>query len=171
MVGEFDPVRALRTLAAHDVEFIVIGGVAARLRGAPLLTEDVDVAPARDAANLARLADALSELGAALRTPHDEGGVPVPVEPDMLATAESWTLVTTAGPLDLVFVPAGSEGYDDLARDAEWLLVAVDPELRVLVASLRDVIRTKEATGRAKDRAALPMLRATLEEIRAEEGS
>jgi hypothetical protein len=60
--------------------------------------------------------------------------------------------------------PAGTGGYQDLARSADELLVAEDPELRIKVASLADVIRSKEAAGREKDRAALPLLRRTLEE-------
>jgi hypothetical protein len=60
--------------------------------------------------------------------------------------------------------PAGTGGYKDLIRDADELKVAVDPELVVTVASLADVIRSKEAAGREKDRATLPLLRRTLEE-------
>ncbi len=163
---DFDPVAALRALARRGVRFVVVGGVAARLRGAPLLTEDVDVTPDRDPANLQALADALRDLDARLRVPDDPAGVAFPVEAEMLAVNTSWTLVTAAGPLDLVFLPAGSQGYADLVRDASELLVARDPDLSVLVASLRDVIRMKEAAGRAKDRAALPMLRQTLDELR-----
>lgn len=165
-MADFDPVGALRTLAWHGVRFIVVGGVAARLRGAPLLTQHVDVTPARDRDNLEALAAALQALDARLRVPSDPDGVAFPIEAEMLAVNQSWTLSTSAGPLDLVFLPAGSQGYHDLVRDAGELVVATDPELRVLVASLRDVIRMKEAAGRAKDRAALPMLRQALEELR-----
>jgi hypothetical protein len=75
-----------------------------------------------------------------------------------------WTLTTKHGDLDLVMTPAGTGGYADLIRDSEELRIAVDPELRVNVASLADVIRSKEAAGRDKDRATLPLLRRTLEE-------
>jgi hypothetical protein len=66
--------------------------------------------------------------------------------------------------LDVVFEPAGSRRYEDLIRDADTLRLQIEPEVRAPVASLRDLIRTKEAAGREKDRAALPMLRRTLEE-------
>jgi hypothetical protein len=59
--------------------------------------------------------------------------------------------------------PAGTGGYRDLIRDADRMKVAVKPELVVDVASLADVIRSKEASGREKDRAALPLLRRALE--------
>jgi hypothetical protein len=57
-VTEYDPLRLLRVLDEHDVDFVVIGGVAARLQGAPILTQDVDVTPAIDDENLERLARA-----------------------------------------------------------------------------------------------------------------
>lgn len=64
----------------------------------------------------------------------------------------------------MVMSPAGTGGFKDLARDADALLVAESPQMMVKVASLADVIRSKEAAGREKDRAALPLLRRTLEE-------
>lgn len=155
-----DPQRALATLHRHGVRFVVVGAVAAIAHGYPLPTEDLDVTPAREPENLERLAAALRELHARLRTPGEP--VDFPVDAEMLATAESWTLVTDAGDLDLVFVPAGTRGYDDLRRDA----VELDLGVPVLVASLRDVIRSKEAANRPKDQAQLPALRATLERIR-----
>jgi hypothetical protein len=161
---EFDPVSVLRVLVERDVDFVVIGGIAARLRGAPLLTQDVDITPATDRPNLERLASALEELDPRLRTAPEPEGVPFPFDPALLESATVWTLVTRFGDLDLVVSPAGTRGYSDFVRDADDLRVATDPELIVKVASLVDVIRSKEATGREKDRAALPMLRRTLEE-------
>lgn len=164
-MAEFDPAAILAILTQHDVRFVVIGGIAARLRGAPLVTEDIDVTPARDRDNLRALAAALHELEARLRVAADPDGVAFPIDAEMLAVNQSWTLTTKAGDLDLVFMPAGSEGYADLVRDSDDLTVREGPDVTVAVASLRDVIRTKEAAGRAKDRAALPLLRATQEEI------
>ena len=162
---EFDPVGVLRVLLENEVEFVVVGGIAARLRGAPLLTQDVDVTPSTDRANLERLAVALTQLEARLRTAPEPDGVPFPFDPGLLESASVWTLVTSHGDLDLVMSPAGTTGYPDLIRDADEIRVAVDPDLYVMVASLVDVIRSKEAAGREKDRAALPMLRRTLEEL------
>ncbi len=163
-MDEFDPVAVLRVLDAHRVEFLVIGGIAARLRGAPLLTQDVDITPAPDRANLERLAGALKDLEARLRTATEPDGVPFPFDPGLLENAAVWTLITKHGDLDLVVSPAGTAGYQDLIRDADELKVATEPDLAVQVASLADVIRSKEAAGREKDRAALPLLRRTLEE-------
>ena len=163
-MADFDPVAMLRLLHAHRVQFIVVGGIAARLRGAPLLTQDVDITPAPDRANLERLAGALKDLDARLRTATEPDGVPFPFDPGLLENATVWTLTTKHGDLDLVVSPAGTDGYRDLIRDADELNVATEPDLGVQVASLADVIRSKEAAGREKDRAALPLLRRTFEE-------
>src|SRR5207247_8964265 len=108
-------------------------------------------------------ATALRELGATVRGPDTEG-VPFPVEAEMLMRAEIWTLTTSAGDLDVCFTPSGTRGYDDLRREAtrERLGKGLD----VTVASLRAGIRSKEAAGRDKDLAQLPLLRRTLEQIR-----
>jgi hypothetical protein len=136
----------------------------ARIAGAPVVTEDVDVTPATDKANLERLAAALRELRARLRTPIDARGVTLPLDGDLLRTADMWTLTTSAGDFDICFTPSGTRGYPDLRREA--LRTRVGPGISVSVASLRDVIRSKEAAGRDKDLAQLPLLRRTLEQIR-----
>lgn len=159
-MAEPDPLEILRVLERHGVQYVVIGAAAARIAGAPVVTEDIDVTPARDRANLERLASALSELNARLRTTEPKG-VPFPLDAEMLDSADLWTLTTSAGDLDLCFTPAGTRGYDDLRREASR--ERLDKRLTVTVASLRDVIRSKEAAGRDKDLAQLPILRRTLE--------
>jgi hypothetical protein len=72
-----------------------------------------------------------------------------------------WNLVTDHGRLDITFRPSGTTGFADLARDAVHLTIL---GVEVDVASLADVIRSKEAAGREKDRLALPVLRRVLEE-------
>ena len=139
----------------------MIGAVAARIAGAPVVTEDIDVTPATDKPNLECLAAALKELRAHLRSPSDKKAVRFPLEADILRTADMWTLTTSAGDLDICFTPSGTRGYRDLRRDAVEISVDSVP---VVVASLADVIRSKEAANRPKDRAALPVLRRLLEE-------
>ena len=165
-VAEPDPLEILRVLERHGVRYVLIGAAAARIAGAPVVTEDIDVTPATDQANLERLADALRELDARLRSPEPQG-VPFPIDTDMLTSAELWTLTTSAGDLDVCFTPSGTRGYEDLRREASR--ERLGRGLTVNVASLRDVIRSKEAAGRAKDLAQLPLLRQTLEQIREHE--
>lgn len=155
-----DPTRALAALHRHGVCFVTVGAVAAIAQGYALTTADTDVTPQKERENYERLAAALVELNAKLRTP--TGSVDFPIEPSFLAEVDAWTLDTDAGPLDLVFAPAGTGGYEDLRRDA----IELDLGVPVLVASLRDLIRMKEASNRAKDVAQLPALRATLERVR-----
>jgi hypothetical protein len=72
--------------------------------------------------------------------------------------------VTAHGYLDIALLPDGTRGYDDLRRGATR--ERINETLEVSVAALADVIRSKEAAGREKDRAVLPMLRQVLERSR-----
>jgi hypothetical protein len=166
-VTQPDLAELLRVLDRHGVDHIVIGAQAAVVHGVPVVTEDLDVTPGRDPANLERLAEALAELEPRVRSESEPEGVPFHVEAELLATADTWNLTTRLGDLDLAFRPSGTGGYDDLRRGATTVELA--DGLAVRVASLADVIRSKEAAGREKDRAQLPLMRRTLEEIRARE--
>jgi hypothetical protein len=75
-VPDFQPDHILRVLANRDVDFVLIGGLAATAHGSPHLTYDVDITPDTHLANLTRLSAALSELGARIRAPGVEGGLP-----------------------------------------------------------------------------------------------
>ena len=157
-MADFDGLAILATLTDHGVELVVVGGWAAVAHGSPLPTRDVDVVPAADAANLARLSDALRALDARVRTADDDQR-PIAHDATSLAAATSWNLTTTFGDLDISFTPSGTQGYADLRRDAVEVVLRGTP---VLLASLADVIRSKEAAGRDEDRRALPVLRELL---------
>jgi hypothetical protein len=157
----YRPDKLLEVLERHGVQFVVIGGLAAELRGSPYATRDVDVTPSRERANLGRLADALQELNAKLRISGVEGPVEFPLDQHSFDWGTTWTFVTTHGFLDIALLPDGTRGYDDLRRGASR--ERITDTLEVSVASLADVIRSKEAAGREKDRAVLPVLRQVLE--------
>jgi len=159
--AEFAPERILATLHEHGVRCVLMGGFAAVLYGSPFVTTDIDVVPADDLENLGRLSDALRAFHARVWTVSEPDGLPFDPSPTSLAAVRIWNLVTDHGRLDITFEPSGTQGYDDVARDAVHLVVlgaAVD------VASLADVIRSKEAAGRDKDRLVLPTLRRIAEE-------
>jgi len=160
VIAEFDPLRLLRTLNEHDVRYIVIGAFAGRLLGSPTLTRDLDICYARDKPNLNALATSLRELRARLRGV--EEGVPFRLDALTLERGDSFTFVTDAGDLDLLGTPAGTNGYDDLARSAETLDL---DGLEVLVASIDDLIRMKRAAGRPKDLIEAEVLGALRDEI------
>jgi hypothetical protein len=156
-VAPFDPEILLRALSHHRVKFVLIGALAARMYGFPRLTADADITPAGDKANLERLAAALKELDARVYTESVPAGLSFDRSAATLANARMWNLVTAAGRLDIAFEPAGTKGYDDLSDDAQRFEAF---GVRFLVASLDDIIRSKEATGRAKDEDDVVILRA-----------
>jgi hypothetical protein len=149
------------------VNHVLIGGLAAVLHGSPLPTLDANICPSKDPENLRRLASALEELDARIRTPDAPDGVRFPREAAFLGQMELLNLVTAAGDLDLSFTPSGTSGYADLQRGAVPMIIC---GVTVLVARLEDVIRSKEAANRSKDRRTLPVLHQLLREIQQRRG-
>jgi hypothetical protein len=159
----FQPEEMIRVLERHRVEYVLIGGLAATLHGSPLRTGDADICPARGRENLERLAAALVDMGARISAPDAPAGLPFACDAEFLRGVALLNLITKYGDLDISFEPAGTSGYTELrAKSVEYDLEG----LIVPVAALSDIIRSKEAAGRAKDRAALPTLRALLEQAR-----
>ncbi len=158
MPDTFQPEQILRVLTKHGVNYVLIGGLAATMHGSPHLTQDVDITPQRSRENLTRLSDALRALEAKVRA---VGIEPLPFNHDaeFLAGVDVWNLDTLYGDLDISFVPTGTEGFADLRRDAVTLNVG---DLTVVVASLGDIIRSKQAANRDKDQLTLPTLREIL---------
>lgn len=164
--ADFDPERMLSALAAEGVQFVLIGGMAAILHGDVGVTVDLDVVPARDAANLDRLARALRALGARIRTEGEPDGLAFDCSSQFFASMSPDSIVnmtTEVGDLDVTFRPSGTQGFKDLQRDA--IEIEAAERLHIRVASLADIIRSKEAAGREKDRLALPRLRRLLDRL------
>jgi hypothetical protein len=129
-----------------DVDFVVIGGVAAVLHGSARATFDLDVCFASNAENLEALGSTLVGLGAQLRGVSEA----VPFVPDAAALrrVEVLTLTTTAGDLDVLRAPSGAPRYDVLRGHADRFDVG---GFEVRVASVEDLIAMKTAAGRPKD--------------------
>jgi hypothetical protein len=160
----FDPLGIVRTLVAHDVRFVLIGGFAANLRGTADLTQDLDVCYARDADNLEAMASALRELRAQLRVAREpDADLPFQLDATTLRNGDSFTFVTSRGDFDILGTPSGTGGYDDLEAGAETLVAA--DGLSIRVASLEDLIRMKRASARPKDLLHLEHLEALRSEI------
>jgi len=161
MTPRFRPLVALEALARHRVAYVLIGGLAATLQGSPLTTGDADICPDLSPDNLRRLAGALRDLDARVYASDSPRGLKFDIAPETLVQAQIWNLITKAGRLDISWVPSGTQGYADLARDA----ITYELENVVVpVASLADIIRSKEAAGRDRDRAALRLLLERLEQ-------
>ena len=158
-VAPLDPERLITTLARHGVKYVLIGAVAARLHGFPRMTADADITPARDVANIERLAAALRDLDARVYTESVPEGLAFDRSAAALARVDMWNLITTAGRLDIAFVPSGTRGYEDLIRSAVRFEVFGAP---LDAASLEDIIRSKEAADRFQDRQDVIVLREML---------
>jgi hypothetical protein len=146
----FDPDLILRTLDAHGVDFLIIGGLAGNIRGTADVTNDLDVCYAREGANLGKLASALQELGATLRVAGPvDGPLPFQLDAATLRLGDSFTFSTEAGDLDILGSPSGTAGYEDLIQGASRF--DLGDGLQVDVAGLDDLIRMKRAAQRPKD--------------------
>ena len=146
----------LRALLRHRVDFLVVGGVAAQLEGAPILTFDLDVLYSKAPENLDRLLAALRELKARYRDPAGRH-----IEPDLgkLETMRTHLLLTDLGALDVLGAIGNGSTYQDLLdRTIAYEL----GEMRIRVLELAAVIESKKQANRDKDRAALPILLQTL---------
>jgi hypothetical protein len=139
-----DQRQLLRALIRHKVEFVVVGGVAAQLRGWSGATADLDIAVAGEEENATRINRALAEIGL-LRAP-DVGGLGTSFE-------------TRYGRLEIVRRADGVGRYDDWMRNASKMEA---DRLTIVVAASDDIVKSKEASNRAKDRAVLPGMRREL---------
>jgi hypothetical protein len=150
--------RILELLERHGVEYVVVGGVAAVLQGAPVTTFDIDTLIKVDAANIDRLVAALADLDARyrqhanLRPTHED-----------LAAGGHLLLMTNSGPLDVLGFIGGGKRYEDVVTSARSMAVGA---LSIRVLSLEALIADKKALGRDKDLAAVRMLEDVLNRSR-----
>ncbi len=152
----FDPNSILTALHRHEVDYVLIGGLAAAARQSPYHTGDVDICPQGGDINLARLTTALEEVRARRVADLAPEGELVHIGPDYLKAENEFAFMTDFGRLDLVFVPMGTRGFEDLKVEATTEDVFGIP---VRIASADDIIRMKDARGLPKDRLAVDVLR------------
>jgi len=158
----FEPAELARRLVAAEVQFVVIGGLAAQAHGSPSATFDLDITPSWDVANLGRLAAVLAEIAAVRHgLPVDAPPMP-PLDARTLLAAAVFTLNTRYGRLDLLANPDPGFDHERLMRSAD-VRDLLGSQLHV--ASLDDLIAMKRAAGRPKDRVELEILGALREEI------
>jgi hypothetical protein len=159
---EFDPDRMLEVLARHEVDFVLIGGLAAQAHGSPSLTGDLDICYSRDGENVDRLVAALAELAAVRRgLPADSPRMP-PLDARTLRAGGRFTLTTRFGDFDILATPDPGFDYQVLLDHA---VTAVRHGAALRIASLHDLIEMKRAAGRPKDRIELEILGALREEL------
>jgi hypothetical protein len=152
-----DAAAIVEVLNRHGVDYIVIGAFAAIAQRAPIpASRDIDLTPDTTVENLNRLSAALKELGARIRTTAVDGGLPFDHDGKSLGGGTVWNLICPHGEFDISFRPSGfEEGFSQLALRAHKVSVG---GVQVMIADLKDVIRSKEAAGRPKDLQVLPTL-------------
>jgi predicted nucleotidyltransferase len=151
----------LTLLKEHEVEFIVVGGVAAIMHGTARFTQDVDVVYRRTAENLQRLQRCLAGHAPYLRGAPP--GLPFRWDAETIRRGLNFTLTTDLGSLDLLGEIAGGGTYDALLPESEEKEMY---GMKVRCVSLQRLIQTKRAAGRPKDLEAISELEALQEEIR-----
>ena len=155
---ESDFQRALRALHEGGVEFVIVGGMAAALNGAPVDTLDLDIIPARDEENLARLLRVLDAIDAIYRIHPSRR-----LKPDAngLVSPRPHNLLTSCGPLDVLGTIGRGLTYQDLLPHT--VEMEIGGGMRVRVLDLATIVALKEELAGEKDLAALPILRRTLQ--------
>jgi predicted nucleotidyltransferase len=149
-VPEIDPPldaeRILRVLDEHGVDYVLIGGLAVQTHGHVRMTNDADLIPAPDPANLERLATALRVLDARVLNPGQEE---VQVDAKMLPKATIWQFATPDGGVDVIHEVPGGRTYAELSERSLRVKLG---NIEVPVVSLDDLIQMKLARGRPLDR-------------------
>lgn len=149
----------IRLLAAAEIEFIVVGGIAAAIHGSAHITWDLDVVYRRTPENLDKIALALQPLNPYLRGA--PAGLPFRLDAVTLSRGLNFTLTTTLGDLDLFGELTGGGAYERLEPETETATIE-GHEIRCV--SLRRLIALKRAAGRPKDHDMIAGLEALLEE-------
>lgn len=149
----------LDRLTTAGVEFIVVGGAACVIHGAPITTIDLDIVHRRTPGNVERLLKVLLEIDATFRFDFTDRRLRPTAE--MLAGTGQLNLSTEFGPLDPLCQLHDGKGYEELLRNTQ-LVTDQGHELRVL--DLPTLIVAKTQAGRPKDRLVLPILIAILQE-------
>jgi hypothetical protein len=142
---QFRPLQAeeiARAFQREGVEYLFIGKSGAILLGYPGTTQDVDVFPARSVENGQRLLAALRKIGFEIGSD---------LERDILSGKDFVQIKSGPFDVDLVFAPDGIESFAQAKERA--VLEGIFP-----VANLRDIIASKRASGRQKDKIDLPLL-------------
>jgi len=151
--------RILAGLRSAEVSFVIVGGVAATIHGSARLTSDVDVVYERSITNIERLVTAIAPLNPYLRGA--PAGLPFRFDAETVRRGLNFTLITNAGPVDLLGEITGVGDYAAVFAASE-VVSLYGATYRCI--NLDALIVAKRAAGRPKDLEAV----AELELIRSE---
>ena len=161
---ETDVEKLLNAFHREEVEFVIIGGLAAVLQGSAYVTADFDLCYSRKKENLEKLARALGSFQPLLRAVADQ--VPFRLDVSALRTGMNFTLTTDVGDVDILDEVTGMGNYQQVEAFSEEMEIF---GINCKVLTLDGLIKAKRALGRAKDLRILPELEALLELRNAEE--
>jgi hypothetical protein len=142
--------RVARALSAARLEAVLVGNAGAALQGAPVTTLDFDFMFRKTPANVRKLKKVATELDAVVLKP-------------FYPASDLFRLVNDQVGLQVDFMPRldGIRSFEALRARAGSARLG---DATLLVADLRDIVRSKRAANRPRDRAALAVLEATLRE-------
>lgn len=143
-----DPKRLLSALAEEQVDYVLVGGIAAAMHGTTRITPDVDIAYATDSANLQRLCAAINRFEPRRLVLGQPEGAVLHFEPELLRKERVVQLETTIGRLDLLDRIRGFGSYAAVKKLKEIQTIGVT---QVHVLSIDGLIKAKRAMGRPKD--------------------
>jgi hypothetical protein len=146
-------------LVDSQIEFIIVGGIAAVIQGVPLTTFDLDIVHKRDSENVRRIIQLLTKLNGRFRG-HPVGKDLIPKEDAFLGPGHQ-LMQTDLGALDFLGVIEQNLGYEDLMDSV------VEIELRgrrIKLLALEKIARLKSDSPREKDRLLLEMIKRVLKE-------
>lgn len=149
----------LEELLKADIKFILVGGLAAVIQGAPVSTIDIDILYERSAENITKLLAFLKSIDAFYRCPDDK--VILPKENDFLTMGHK-LFTTHLGPLDILAFIEADKTYEDLIEHT------IEIEFRghsLQVLDLKMLIELKKNSKDLKDKQRLPILEETLRQL------
>jgi hypothetical protein len=141
-----------RVLAEEDVEYILIGGLAAIVHGASLVTLDTDICFRQSLLNCERLARALGRLGAEIFPARQ---TPILLKPELLQTHRLIHLKTQLGRIDLIATVPGLGQFEDFADGSTTIQL---DDLTIPILTLDQLIQAKSVLDQPKDREHLDQL-------------
>lgn len=146
-------------LIKSDIKFILVGGLAAVVQGAPVMTMDVDIVHKLSSENISKLFLFLKSIDAIYRRPDDK--IIVPKKENISGMGHN-LFSTRLGPLDVLAFIEQEKTYEDLIEDS------VEIEFRgykINVLDIKKIIELKKESNNPKDRQRLPVLEETLRQL------
>jgi hypothetical protein len=135
----------------YSIKYLIIGKFGAILYGYPGTTQDIDIFPDKEKSNCQRLMAALKELGFDL---NEE------LQGAILAAKDFIQIRGGPFPIDIVFAPDGIKSFEDATKHGQLI------DEIFYCASIEDIIESKKASGRQRDKEELPRLELFREELK-----